>query len=493
MENEFPPGYPVGHESPFGPALEEYTQSVSILGSASPDTQKLKPDTQTPHEYSTPATSPPTPSQQLDVITTRSGLSIPKIKNPLKPISGKTDRIDKTSQRKRKAKAPRKHTNAKELEAPLSQLGSSPVADIEAYVKRPIEERIGEIETGKNPGKVRRPMNAFMLYRKAYQHRAKEHCGHGNHQKVSQVCGESWPMEPSHIKEQFNQWARIERDNHQKAHPGYKFAPAKPRHLKKKEMDDSDDGSDFDTGFSHEKRRNMTRAGAADSDEHHRPSGFYKNQSQPRNAGEMPINESSFSRVNPGRPVPTPYGQHVQAGRYWQPRVQINNGYAAPYPHVSQVPEDVYMRLTSAPAHDHTAGRYGSEIMAYADPYSDHYTGHFPQQYPDPSSFVSEPQTLESQIDPNLMSTGFSPGLLCLPEGVDDNSAISGMRTGQQWTGDLSGVKDSGFGASLDYRLLQDQHAVLLKGVEDSWQIEQPESGQAADSWAHPQQSAPPT
>ena len=103
------------------------------------------------------------------------------------------------------------------------------VADINLLVRRPIEERRKEIGDAKNPGKIKRPMNAFMLYRKAYQNLAKRLCAHNNHQLVSQVCGDRWKIEPEDVREQFKEWATIERSNHQEAHPEYKFAPAKPR------------------------------------------------------------------------------------------------------------------------------------------------------------------------------------------------------------------------------------------------------------------------
>ncbi|KAF8860945.1 hypothetical protein BDZ45DRAFT_672215 [Acephala macrosclerotiorum] len=104
----------------------------------------------------------------------------------------------------------------------------TPLIDIEAYVNRPAAERQLEAENNKVPGKVKRPMNSFMLYRKAYQLRAKEYGLMTNHQVVSQLCGDSWPLEPEEIREQFAEWARVERDRHEEAHPGYKFTPARP-------------------------------------------------------------------------------------------------------------------------------------------------------------------------------------------------------------------------------------------------------------------------
>lgn len=137
----------------------------------------------------------------------------------------------KGAPRRKKARA----SAAKRLsrvQKPLSVLKEDfpdvPVADIDAYVRRSKETREREVAQGTTPGKVKRPMNAFMLYRKAYQHLAKNICTRNNHQLVSQVCGDGWPLEPSEIKNRFNEWARLERENHQKAHPGYKFSPSKP-------------------------------------------------------------------------------------------------------------------------------------------------------------------------------------------------------------------------------------------------------------------------
>ncbi|KAG4427496.1 hypothetical protein IFR05_017021 [Cadophora sp. M221] len=111
----------------------------------------------------------------------------------------------------RKAKAVKAKAEKKiaMLERPLSQLtklgNHLSIANIEAYVKRSAEDRRKEVETGKIPGKVKRPMNSFMLYRKAYQKWTKDWCLQNNHQIVSQVCGNSWSLEPDHIKEQYSE------------------------------------------------------------------------------------------------------------------------------------------------------------------------------------------------------------------------------------------------------------------------------------------------
>ena len=153
--------------------------------------------------------------------------------------------------KKEKVKAEKK---VAKLERPLSELTKHwkhvPVADIETYVNRSAEDRRKEVEEGKIPGKVKRPMNSFMLYRKAYQNRTKDWCLQNNHQVVSQVCGDSWPLEADEVKEQFSEWARIERINHQNAFPGYKFSPQKPGTAKppkrKQSVEPDSDQSDLD-------------------------------------------------------------------------------------------------------------------------------------------------------------------------------------------------------------------------------------------------------
>lgn len=97
-------------------------------------------------------------------------------------------------------------------------------------------------------GHVTRPMNSFMLYRSAYAARTKAWCHENNHQVVSSLSGESWPLEPEHIRAQFDEWAKIERQHHQQAHPDYKFSPSKANNKRRKDelSDDEGEPSDFD-------------------------------------------------------------------------------------------------------------------------------------------------------------------------------------------------------------------------------------------------------
>jgi hypothetical protein len=151
---------------------------------------------------------------------------------------------EKTKQTKEETKAERK---TPVLYEPLSGLAKDmklPVEDIKAYVNRSVQERREEVEESKVPHKVKRPMNSFMLYRKAYQNVAADwsfqmRTNGGNHGIVSQVCGDAWKLEPESIKDQFAEWARVERLNHRKAHPDYKFTPSQvktnaPKTMKRK-------------------------------------------------------------------------------------------------------------------------------------------------------------------------------------------------------------------------------------------------------------------
>ena len=116
------------------------------------------------------------------------------------------------------------------MPAPLSVLTKDmthiPLKDMDRHVNRPIEER--HQETTKK-GKIPRPMNSFMLYRSAYADRTKELFRQQNHQVVSAAAGESWNKEEPEIREKYEMLASIEKKNHLKAHPGYKFTPAKDK------------------------------------------------------------------------------------------------------------------------------------------------------------------------------------------------------------------------------------------------------------------------
>ena len=188
---------------------------------------------------------------------TRSGRSIVSPNSPLgasrNAVSTNKVRVIKEPRTRRRAKQAKTEKNASPtITAPLSELTKNmvhiPIRDMEAWVNRPIEQRRREVQQ-KN-GKIARPMNSFMLYRSAYAERTKEWCAQNNHQVVSRASGQSWPLEPKEIREKFEYLALIERDNHQKAHPEYKFAPNKsqtpPRKKRNNDYASNVDEAEFD-------------------------------------------------------------------------------------------------------------------------------------------------------------------------------------------------------------------------------------------------------
>ena len=121
----------------------------------------------------------------------------------------------------------------------LSTDCEGPIQDIEAFVHRPVERRHQEVE-GKN-GYTPRPMNNFMLYRKAYQDKAKKVSSQTNHQVVSVIVAASWKNEPKEIKETFARFAQIEKEHHIQAFPDYQFRPNKSAKGKKRKPEDFND------------------------------------------------------------------------------------------------------------------------------------------------------------------------------------------------------------------------------------------------------------
>ena len=331
------------------------------------------------------------PSRAPDVITTRSGLSIPKVP-VVKSTPGKPNRIEKATPRKKKEriKAPKR---VEKLLKPLSELARDYpdvlVADIGAYVHRTAAVRQREVEESKIPGKIKRPMNAFMLYRKAYQNLAKILCTQNNHQVVSQVCGDGWPLEPDQIREQFNDWAKVERTNHQNAHPGYKFTPAKPR-KKKDELEDSDDAStlgDLDWGS----RGGRSKSSRLSQHAVESPSSIFSQPYQPLTLPPMAIgmqNPSVYQYTNPGKPLPTPYDQSdLVGGHYYQQSAhQRGNG--------SGFVEDVMIRKTPSPLLEYSLGPGpvdgGFDLI-----------GHYQS--------MSPPPAMEHMIDPSLVPQDRGP------------------------------------------------------------------------------------
>lgn len=379
------------------------------------------------------------------------------------------------------------------LEKPLSEMGEEwkqSMIEIEAYINRPAEVRRSETDSDrKQPGRVKRPMNSFMLYRKAFQNHTKAYCEHNNHQVVSKVCGASWDMEPEHIRKQFGEWAKQERTNHQKAHPGYKFAPAKPNKAPKRKHDSDDDGSDlesydWESGQRIKRARSHTSTPVPEHDLYAGQQGYY-HQPPPQYAQHPAIMNSrnamisSYGYNNPRRQMPAPYTAMTlgQAGQY----LSTNNMPNQHYGQRGYAVEDISYHKTPSPGNQY----HHPMQSALMEPYVtvpqqqrrlDHTSppAHFMQQGrlgPGPTVYAG------------LNSGSFDPSdPLQLPDHAIETSdfdlSFDGNSVGHQGLGD--GIPHDFGGESL----LQDQQAQqLLRGNDESWDIQPLDEGQAGENY----------
>lgn len=92
---------------------------------------------------------------------------------------------------------------------------SVPVRDMHSWVHRSSAHRMEEI---RKKGKIARPMNAFMLYRFAYNGLVKEYLQQNGHrsdgQAISMAIGLGWRNENTVVRGIFRDLANIERHHH---------------------------------------------------------------------------------------------------------------------------------------------------------------------------------------------------------------------------------------------------------------------------------------
>ena len=205
------------------------------------------------------------------------------------------------------------------LAGPISELSKDskvPKEDIAKLVCRPAEER--ELEVKKNKGHWKRPMNSFMLYRKAYWKRVQELDGTNNHQKISCLVKESWKMEPKEVKAEYAEYSRMDKAGLMAANPGYKFKPKTNPGKKRKGDDmDSEDEGQSDSDLMHKQARITmsppvypgTTADYGWGDGHQR---------------------SAYQTANPGRPLPAPMDDgRSRAAFYGQYQRGVHEGFSA--------------------------------------------------------------------------------------------------------------------------------------------------------------------
>ncbi|KAL3427805.1 HMG box protein [Phlyctema vagabunda] len=460
------------HPATYGSPTPDYDQSA--FGGFTPgygDSVYNNSGYQSRTYTNTPATSPPTPKH---TIRTRSGIeykSSQGLKRSPAPTAGSRAPAPSRAKKSRKDKV--KTESRVQLTAPLSIITAKwdhvPVVDIEAYVNRPAEERQREIQEGKNPGKVKRPMNSFMLYRKAYQMRTKEYCLQNNHQIVSQVCGESWPMEPDHVRAQYTNWARIESENHFAAHPGYKFTPSKPgapnnREIKRKrsvEVEEESDLDDYD--YQEGRTRKKQKATPVPQRQQQPTTAIYPTTESAYNYGRgnsvepspAPYGRSHYLTSNPGKQFPMQYDQEaLQPGQYYQQET-IN--------HSDGQIQDVIMRKTGM---SHVGLPGGNQYDFLSPPPADY------------SQYASMPM-VDNQIDPALM--GPDQTLFDGNYGTPEPPYFPDHQPGESLAIDPS----TNFGGDglLDDFGIQDQHMHMLRGHQEGWEINTLDAGQEFDKW----------
>ena len=264
---------------------------------------------------------------------------------------------------------------------------------MDAWVNRSAEIR--QVEVEKRKGKITRPMNSFMLYRSAYADRTKVWCLQNNHQVVSSVSGESWPMEPKEIRDLYTEYARIERDNHQKAHPGYKFSPSKAGAASRKRRETSEEDEEelsdldnLDSEWRPARAKSLRSSGVKrTTPDTTWQTGNAMYSSPERTMTSNPIQQqSTYHYNNPGKPLPIPMLNDDLYGQYYQTSVRANIGH--PYT------EDVFVRRAN-----HAGVSYGTATPLIGLPGGNH--SELLDEHPTSSTPV---QPAEPQVDPFLLA-----------------------------------------------------------------------------------------
>jgi len=259
------------------------------------------------------------------------------------PSNASSTRQSRSPRPKRRPRTRSKRKGCPIIQQPLSVLTKDyklPVRDMAAWVHRSVEERLKEVE--KKQGYISRPMNSFMLYRSAYADRVKQFCRENNHQVVSQVTGASWPLEPKEIRDLYERYAVIERDNHAAAHPGYKFAPHKNKKRPHADGGASDSDPDWEGSSRSPKRSRTSRRDDSRSMSstpfdldpeshflavpHYQPVSLHPSSYQLSNPyGPPPLMVGSSGPLGPlYQTTVTPYGQHVDDVKFGRLRGSLS-------------------------------------------------------------------------------------------------------------------------------------------------------------------------
>lgn len=134
-------------------------------------------------------------------------------------------------------------------------------------------------------------------------------------------------MEPPEIRKQFDEWAKIERENHAKAFPDYKFQPQTNKaaaRKRKKDMEDSEEEeSDLESDYNYNPRASGRPLKSKKYKNTYRensyaPSGASLEEYDPggMDASHM-YHPSAYQTSNPGKQMPAALNQ-LSGGQYYQ-------------------------------------------------------------------------------------------------------------------------------------------------------------------------------
>ncbi|KJZ71203.1 hypothetical protein HIM_09409 [Hirsutella minnesotensis 3608] len=188
--------------------------------------------------------APFTPEMSPQVLATAPPSSGPGMSKRLRSTDSRREKRGAVEKRRKLMRSATTATSLKKpvaLTNPLSEIikaaGGSEVFDVYTHVHRSGDCRK---EEALKEGKVKRPLNAFLLYRKHVilfvKNQMLSEENKNNQQLVSRICGDSWKLETEEVKSKFKKLAHVEKTRHSQAFPMYKYTP-KPG--KKPDGDDS--------------------------------------------------------------------------------------------------------------------------------------------------------------------------------------------------------------------------------------------------------------
>lgn len=136
--------------------------------------------------------------------------------------------------------------------------------------------------TDKETNKIKRPKNAFILYRSANSKKIIDRLGHSDNQAISKILGQAWRNESDQVVKKYKALAALEKERHEAMYPGYKYQPgqssrnkfgsasctcgayeANLKALRAREGESEDEGSDVEEYVPSRRSRGASQAPTA--------------------------------------------------------------------------------------------------------------------------------------------------------------------------------------------------------------------------------------